>query len=85
MLGRMQNDVMREREQYRQPGPEPGWVGRDSLLDDQSPRSASPDQEIANVVLAAASRFIGRAVSKRGAANLRGTDHPDPRCQVGAG
>jgi len=65
LLDSMQDDAAQQAEQLRQCGPEPGPPGRDWLVDNQSPSTADPDQEIANAVLASTSRLIGRAIGKR--------------------
>jgi len=65
LLDSMQDNAAQQAEQLRQRGPEPGPPWRDWLVDNQSPSTADPDQEIANAVLASTSRLIGRAIGKR--------------------
>jgi len=65
LLNSMQDAAMQQAQQARHRPPNPGPPARDWLIDSQSPASADPSQEIANAVLASATRFIGRAVGKR--------------------
>jgi len=65
MLNGMHDAALQQAGQLRQRGPEPGPAQQDWLIADQSPRSADPDQEIASVVLASATRIIGRALGRR--------------------
>jgi hypothetical protein len=65
MLNSMSSAARWQAGQLRQHGPESGPPGPDWLITDQSPSSADPEQEIANAVIASASRFIGRAIGKR--------------------
>jgi len=64
LLGLAQDQAAQAREQLRQRRPDPRDAGR-WLVDDQSPRSTQPDQELANAAIAMAGRFIGKAISKR--------------------
>jgi hypothetical protein len=63
MYGQAQGNPMPGRgpnQQYGSgPGPGPSSVGRDWSVD------TSPDQEIANIVLGAAGRFLGKALKNR--------------------
>ena len=62
MLGQMYEQAMQARQQYqRQPRP----PGRDRLAADSTLGWESPDQQIADAVLSAAARMIGKAIGKR--------------------
>jgi hypothetical protein len=65
MLNSVQDAAMQQVGQSSQRGPDVGPAQPDWLIHGQDPNYTSPDQEIANVVLATATRFIGRAIGKR--------------------
>jgi hypothetical protein len=60
-----QTDAIRRAEDLRREGPREGPPAQDWLISDQSPRSADSDQQIVDVVVASASRFIGNRLRKR--------------------
>jgi len=65
MLNSVQKNAMQQAQQLRRDGPQDGPAAQDWLISDQSPRSADTDQQIADVVLASASRLIGKGIRKR--------------------
>jgi len=64
LLNSAQNESRQQAEQLRQAGPPP-LPPRQDASDLQNPAQQEPSQQVANLVLDTAGRFIGKAIGKR--------------------